>query len=153
MFYRFSFDEGEHLLRVQVCGQTDRQAIVSRIVRLFNDPRMQADYRVLVDYTAVTSVENPDDSIDPPLSLLAEIPPDKVPLGVAYVLPKSLFDRFDRMPMGVAYVLPKDASRRFLHPILSLQRIKKGLKVAFFRSEAEAMDWLMQLTCASEPVP
>ncbi|MGD9017808.1 MAG: hypothetical protein PVH30_10515 [Desulfobacterales bacterium] len=152
MLYRFNFYEDERLVKVNVFGKTDKQRILSRLVRLINDPRWKEGYKVLVDYTGVTSIDGGSGNVETPWSLLKEIPEDRIPIGVAYVLPERLFHQFDRMPTGVAYVLAEGPDQPFIHPILSLSSIRKGLKVNFFRDESKAMKWLVQLEAEAAPV-
>lgn len=145
MFYRFSFIENERLVKVKVYGRTDRQGILMRLQRLVSDHRWQQGYKVLVDYTGVTAFDMSGGGAEKPLSFLRDIPDDRMPIGVAYILPERLFHHFDRMPIGVAYTIPETHQDRFNHPILSLYSLKKGLQVDFFRTEAEALEWLNQL--------
>jgi len=126
MFYRYNFYEERSLLKVMVYGTVKLQNMRSRLTLLANDHRWKSEYKLLIDYSNVTVIETPKAYGENLKELLAEIPVDRLPIGIAYVFPERLFCQcFD--------------------PGLSTHSFEAGCKVRFFRQEEEAIDWLDKL--------
>lgn len=126
MFYRFSFFEEQSLLKIMIYGKTDQQSMQSRLALLVNDHRWKREYKLLIDYSGVTVIENPREFANTLRDLLCEIPVERLPVGIAYVFPDRLFFEC----FGA------------IHTSYS---IEAGCKVTFFRQEEAAIEWLEKL--------
>jgi hypothetical protein len=123
MFYRYNFFEDKGLLKVMVYGKADAQSMRSRLVLLANDHRWKCEYKLLIDYSSVTTIDRPQDFGKTLQGLLNELPQERLPVGIAYVFPERLFCQcFD----------PEQASHH----------IHAKCGVRFFRQEAAAVEWL-----------
>jgi len=126
MFYRFKFFEDKNLLKVMVYGKADLQNMRSRLALLANDHRWKSEYKLLIDYSNVTTIDAPKEFGQNLKELLRELPEARLPVGIAYVFPERLF-------------------RQCFDAEQSAFRLDAKCRVQFFRQEAPAIEWLEQL--------
>ena len=126
MFYRFKFFEDKNLLKVMVYGKADPQSMRSRLALLANDHRWKSEYKLLIDYSNVTTIDAPREFGKTLRDLLKELPEARLPVGIAYVFPERLFCQCF------------DAEQNTF-------RLGAKCDVQFFRQEVPAVEWLEQL--------
>lgn len=129
MFYRFKFFEDKTLLKVMVYGKADPQSMRSRLALLANDHRWKSEYKLLIDYSNVTTIDAPREFGKTLKDLLKELPEARLPVGIAYVFPERLFCQCF------------DAEQ-------STFRLGAQCHVQFFRQEGPAVEWLEALAAA-----
>jgi hypothetical protein len=130
MFYRFNFYEEKELLKVKIYGKADLPGMRSRLALLANDHRWKSEYKLLIDYSNVTVIDEPKEFCNRLAELLSEIPEERLPSGIAYIFPDRLFCQcFDTTQ--------------------DVHCIEAGCKISFFKQEEAAVEWLEKRASAS----
>lgn len=123
MPYGYKFIEERSILKVMIYGEVDQLGMRSRLTLLATERKWKPEYKLLIDYSGVTVIDKPKAFGDTLRTILNEIPEERLPAGIAYVIPDRLLCQcFD--------------------PAHSVHSIDARCKVSFFRQVDEAIDWL-----------
>lgn len=126
MPYGYNFIEERAILKVMIYGEVDQLGMRNRLTLLATERKWKPEYKLLIDYSGVTVIDQPRAFGDTLINILNEIPEERLPAGIAYVFPNRLLCQcFD--------------------PADSVHRIEARCQVRFFRQEDEAINWLEEV--------